>query len=192
VNEADVRLKVGHALRALGYWDIHGTDAVKCSKCGNLFYPEKGRPDLLCLHPATASIVVEVKVLRPDETSFPFKEIDESQRKWLDRWLGDGGRGYIALGVIRQHGRVQRLDYLYIVDWDVWLMMERWISAIQGSIPFSVDRCRSTILKEHEWDILHLLLPWQMDYQQGLWHLCELHSAHISGGPDGREEVPDL
>jgi len=184
MNEADVRLKVNHALRALGYWPITQTDAVKCSKCGNLFYPEKGRPDLLCPHPTAIGIVVEVKTLRPGETSFSFSEIDESQRKWLDRWLDDGGRGYIALGVIRQHGKVQKLDHLYLVDWKAWIRTEGLISPTQASIPFDTDRCRSKLLREKNWTIFHLLSPWEMFYEGGLWRLYESHSAHILGGPN--------
>ena len=191
MKEADVRLKVNHALRALGYWPIAQTDAVKCGKCGNLFYPKKGRPDLLCPHPTAVGIVVEVKTLRPNETSFSFSEIDESQRKWLDRWLDDGGRGYIALGIIRQHGKVQRLDHLYLVDWVVWLRMEGLIRTVQNSVPLSVDRCRSKALRERGLVITRLLSCEEMWRQDGIWHLPSFHSARVEEA-DGREEVSDL
>lgn len=210
MNEADVRLKVGHSLRALGYWDITQTDlnapypiapvnkllgqligmtkrrpsiqkvvfALKAVLGKAVARPPKGRPDILCLSTTSPSIVVEVKVVRPGETSFPFSRIDDSQRKWQDRWLDDGGRGYIALGVIRQHGKVQRLDHLYLVDWRAWRRTEGLITPTQASIPVCADKCRSKLLKEKNWVILHLLRPWEMVYEDKLWRLPESHTAH--------------
>lgn len=170
MKESDVRLKVKHALRARSYWPVTQTDLFICRKCNTKNHPASGRPDILCLNTSAPSIVVEVKVVRPNETAFQFSHISEDQRKWLNNWMADGGDGYIALGVIRQHGKVQRLDGLYLVDWNEWLEMERLFATIHRvSIPVCADRARNSVIREKRLDIPTLLEPWEMKKVNGIY-----------------------
>jgi len=177
VNETYVRQQVFRLARSLGYWPITQTDAAKCPKCGALLRPPVGRPDMLWLHPSAPARVCEVKVLRQKETSLPLSRITEEQRKWLDRWTGDGGVGYIALGVIRQAGSRHRLARLYLVNWPAWLEAERLVRPIQGSIPLEAGPGFARALQEGQLDIVHLLQPFELTRSDGCWRLPEGHSA---------------
>lgn len=137
MKESDVRTKIRKALEPHGYWPITNTDTVKCSVCGNLYYPKKGRPDLICIHPNALSMVAEVKVLYyPRQRSFPFNEISPEQRRWLDAWMEEGGRGYIGLGVINKREGNDKLLGIYLIDWSDWYSAEVNLFGIQESIPY--------------------------------------------------------
>lgn len=140
MKEKDIRLKINHLLRELGYWPITQTDAIKCSKCGTLFYPKKGRPDMLCLHPSAPSIVVETKALGVQTSqvgSLSFSHITDEQREWLDRWALDGGLGLIGVGVIDKSGSRDKLLNLYLVPWQTWLAWEERVEPHQKSWPYT-------------------------------------------------------
>jgi hypothetical protein len=173
MNEADVQRKLCHAFRSAGYWDITQTDAAQCPSCGTLTHPKTGRPDVLLLHPHQASRVCEVKALRAGETSFPFSRIEDKQRKWQERWMDDGGLGYIGLGVIRQHGKRQHLDHLYLVDWASWLDIEGLVRQIQDSIPYQAGSGYAKELQEKQWDIIHLLADYEVSRRNRKWVLPE-------------------
>jgi len=161
MNESDVRRKIYRHYRHLGYWPITQTDAVKCA-CGRMFYPKKGRPDILLMHPKDRSMVCEVKALRAGSTSFSFDEIDESQRKWLDRWEEDGGIGLIGFGIIRQHGKRQLLDNLYLIPWFQWKNIEEIVKPIQSSIPYKAGPGYKRELQDNKYDIENLFRTWEL------------------------------
>jgi hypothetical protein len=121
------------------------------------------------LNPTGLTFVCEVKVLHAGETSFAFGEIDGKQRRWLTRWAEDGGLGWIGLGVIRQHGQRQFLDYLYLVPWHAWLEMEGRIDDIQSSIPLRAEKGYRTELQERNLDIINQLSAYQLERRDGKW-----------------------
>lgn len=161
MNEASVRQKIFKDLCSRGYWPITQTDAAQCRHCGKMTHPPTGRPDILVLSPTGRSFVCEVKVLHAGNTSFAFSKISAKQRKWLNRWSDDGGTGLLALGVIRQHGQRQFLDYVYFVPWPMWLEVEETISDVQQSIPLRAGKGYRKELQENKWDIIHLLERWE-------------------------------
>jgi len=160
VKEIDVRQKTYRLCRQLGYWPITQTDTSICPKCHTKIKPPISRPDIFVMHPTSRSVVIEVKALHAGETSFPFSRIDDGQRRWLDRWAADGGLGFIALGVIRQHGQRQHLEHLYITPWEYWLGIEHLVGSVQESIPYQAGPGYSVILQEGKWDIVNLLEPY--------------------------------
>lgn len=170
MNESTVRLKINHSLQAYGYWPITNTNAHKCGNCGKMSYPASGRPDILVLHPTATSAVVEVKTIRPTETGFPFARIEDKQRRWLSAWSEADGLGFLGLGVLRKHGKVTKLDDLYLVEWGEWLRMEAALSPIQNSIPYNSERAKFKIIRERELDVIHLLVNWRMRHVKGdIW-----------------------
>lgn len=153
MNEVNVRRRIGRSLRRRGYVDITNTDAVKCGRCGNLYYPEKGRPDMLVLHPIGRSVVVEVKALK-NVNCFPMNRISPEQRDWLsNKWLAIGGLGYIGMGIIMTHGEQERLDDLYLVEWSAWLELEARLEGILQCVPYDAERGRSKAVKEQQLDM---------------------------------------
>jgi hypothetical protein len=178
MNEADVRRKVYRLLRDLGYWPITQTDASVCPKCHTVIRPPIGRPDILALHPTARSVVVEVKSLRRTETSFPLDRVTPEQHKWLDRWEEAGGLGYLAPGVLRQHGSKDYLDGLWLVDWAAWKVAEGLVSPIQNSIPLMAKKGMRRELQEQQLDMLTLLQHWDLHGRMtGRWQLPDGHSA---------------
>ena len=177
VNETDVRQKVFRMARKLGYWPIPQTNAAICPNCKRPVLPPIGRPDILWHHPTMRGRVSECKVLRRDATSFPFSEITQDQRDWLDLWQADGGLGYIALGIIRPLGSRSTLVRLYLVDWADWRQVERLVQPIQNSIPYTARKGMCRELQEGNLDIVTLLKPWELVRNQGQWTLPSGHSA---------------
>ena len=169
MNEADVRQMVFRAAREAGFWPVTQTDASRCGKCGNLLRPPVGRPDILLLNPRGPGAVIEVKTLRPSETSFPFSRIEDSQRRWLSLWQNDGGESYIALGIIQQHGQRQMLDHLYLVPWERWLTLEKAIEPIQSSVPLEAGKGMKRELQEGKLDLVHLLSDLEMERENGAY-----------------------
>jgi len=183
MRELEVRTRIRGMLWRLGYWPITQTDATKtkCDKCGNwvMAYPPKGRPDILVLHPRGLNIVVEVKAIFPDETSFQFSKINEDQRDWLDLWAKDKGHGYLGLGVITKTGSKDRLDSIYLVDWKNWLEMEAKLRPIQASVPLDWERARFLAIKDGKLDIRRLLKSWKLTQdKKHRWVLPAGHTAH--------------
>jgi hypothetical protein len=164
MRERDVTRKINKSLRKYGFWPVTQTDAVKCGKCGNLFYPKKGRPDILCLHPKRESTVVEVKVLK-NKNCFSMNLIDEKQREWLSRWYEDGGLGYIGLGVIETHGKVDRLEALCLIEWPEWLELESELEGILKCVPWDAEKAGRVAVREQGIGI-----------KQRLPHCCLIHT----------------
>jgi hypothetical protein len=146
-------------------------DTVICYECGTKIVPSRGRPDIFVLNPTAPTYVCEVKVLLAGETSLPFNKVTEKQRLWLDRWANDGGRGFIGLGVIRKHGKVDRLEHLYLIPWEAWLRAESLIRPFQASIPLEAGPGYSRELQEAGMDILHLFQRFEMIRESGHWQL---------------------
>lgn len=135
--------------------------------------PPKGRPDILVMHPTGLSVVIEVKALHAGETSFPLDRIEDKQRKWLTRWADDGGRGYIALGVIRKHGSRDFLEHLYIVDWLRWCEVELETHKVQKSIPYISGPGFAKAFQDINHDILHLFETFEWYKDKGEWHATD-------------------
>ena len=177
MKEKQVRQKVFRLLKALGYWPITQMDTAICGRCGAKIKPPIGRPDIIVPHPEKRSIVVEVKALRRNETSFSFSNITLEQRKWLKAWGEAGGLGYIALGVIRPAGKRDVLEHLYLVDWLSWWHMEFLVSPIQASVPLFAGKGTRKELQADHLDIVTLLAPWELSRHQGGWDLPPNHTA---------------
>lgn len=178
MNETYIRRKVFRMFRNMGYWPITQTDASKCPRCHTLLRPPIGRPDILVLHPRAQTLVVEVKALRANETSFAFNNVTPEQHAWLDAWLAEGGCGYLALGVIRQAKSRHRLTNLYLVDWAAWRRVEQLVGTFQASIPLVAGKGTRKELQARHLDIVTLLPSWELVAQTGgAWRLPERHSA---------------
>jgi len=177
MKEADVRRMIFKSLRVLGYWPITQTDATICPRCKTKVKPPIGRPDILVLHPTGRTMVVEVKVLRPGEKSFPMNRITPEQRQWLGRWAEDGGQGYLALGAIRKRGSRDYLEHFWLVDWTAWTETEGLVSPIQSSIPLAAGKGMRRELQENDYSLTTMLGPWALRRDNGVWELPEGHSA---------------
>jgi hypothetical protein len=178
MNEADVRLHVRHAMQAAGYEVTRLPDCIVCPKCKNKIIPEGGRADLTA-SPTESTIYAEVKVLRRDDTSFAFLQIEDIQREWLDERLAQGTRVYLALGVIRPAGSRSKLEALYLVPWFVWECLEGITRERFGqeSLPWIAGKGFSKEMQEQEWDIQHLLEPCLVSRTDGTWRLPRQSSA---------------
>lgn len=172
MDERTVRQKLFRLFhRDLGLVPITQTDAQKCSHCGRLTKPPIGRPDILILNTCGPSYVVEVKTLRASETSFSMNNIDDQQRKWLDFWEEMQGAGFIGLGIIRPHGQREFLEHLYLVPWDSWKQIEKQIAPYQSSIPYRAGKGFRRELQDEQLDLLNLCRPFELNRQDGRWHL---------------------
>lgn len=108
--------------------------------------PQKGAPDLLVYHPSEGrNCQIEVKVQRPDSTSWAMAELDIEQRRYLDNIVAEGGDAYLAFGVIRYLGgqnkdkkkKRSKIEHGYIVPWLFWKRIEEYYaSMLQVSIPY--------------------------------------------------------
>jgi hypothetical protein len=187
MKEKDVRAKIGHAARELGYVPIKFRDAIKCAKCGTLYHPPAGRPDLVCLHPYSFTILIEVKALMWDERSFNMDALDEKQRKYLNWWEEDiGGRGYIGLGVIRGTERRNTLEGLYLVDWHIWKVLDAEVRTYfkedqNPRLPYSLGEYKRRVSPLQELDIRldieTILRPYLLERDGAKWYIPVLHSA---------------
>lgn len=184
MEEKTVRQMIGRSLRQMGYWPITQTDATRtqCPRCKAWVtaYPPKGRPDILVLHPRGASIVVECKVLKfkPGKSkSFAFNQIDDAQRRWLDRWLDDGGKGYICLGVIQDNPNKDELLGAWLVDWADWRATEEKFEGIQASIPYTTAHTRTRYLIDNAMDMVTMFGPHALQRDGEQFILPGWHSA---------------
>ncbi len=177
MNEAYVRQWVNNGIKKEhGYWAITGTDATKCSRCGNLYKPEAGLPDTLMLHPLKDCFIIEYKVAK--KKSFPFKKIGDEQRRWLGDWLEDGGRGYLGLAIIqppKEKGQNDKWLAMYMIDWEYWLPVEQECRKYNSlSIPY-VWHNRARVPEQLE--IASKFRQFKMHRMEGLWRLPPYHSA---------------
>jgi len=173
MNEAYIRQTINRDLREYGYWPITNTDASRCSRCGGLVKPEIGRPDTLVLHPTDSCFVVEYKILKT--RALPFSEIRDDQRKWLNRWLDDGGTGYIGIAVVGKPKKYHRWLDMFLVDWEYWLEVEEeCILAGSKSIPYTWhNRARVP----EQLDMAHKFKAFRMHKADGKWRLPLNHTA---------------
>jgi hypothetical protein len=172
MKEAQVDSKITRFLwRQLGLWPIPSMDAVICYKCKTKIVPSRGRPDILILNPTGRSYVCEAKAVLSGQTSFSMDDITAKQREWLQRWADDGGIGFIGLGVIRKHGKVDKLDHLYLIPWPKWLEAESLVRPHQASIPLKAGPGFRKTLQEEQLDILHLFADYELVREGGCWHL---------------------
>lgn len=169
MDETAVRQKLFRFLRVeMSTIPITQTDAIQCPRCGALVKPPIGRPDIL----VNPEYVVEMKVLRAGETSFPMDRIEERQRKWLTWWTEERGRpGYIGFGIIRQHGERQFLDHLYLIPWKAWCTAERLVEPYQSSIPWVAGKGYKKELQEGKLDLKHLFQNFELAREDGAWIL---------------------
>lgn len=194
MDEANVRQKLYHFLwHDIDQAPITQTDANRCPNCGSITYPPPGRPDIL----VNPQYVIEVKTLRPDEKSFSFSKIDDKQRKWLNRWVYERNEpGYIFLGVIRKHGKLDYLEHMYLVPWEAWLSMETAVGAYQQSIPLRAGKGYKRELQESNLDILHVLKPFEVVREDGEWQFASqeilesLHARVDGTGPSHDRAEP--
>lgn len=177
MNELDVSLKVAHAFQALGYDADKVQDAIVCPRCNNKMVPSRGRPDRAMIHPSARSCYVEAKVVRPDETSFSFSEINAEQRATLDNWRARGGIGYLALGIIRRPKRNDRLSGLYLIEWSRWRALESLVTPHQNSIPVVAGAGFSKAIQDGQLDIQRQLWQWALEPIKGGWAIPDRHPA---------------
>jgi len=189
MKEIQVRQKLFRLLGDLGYWPITQMDTAICGRCGAKIKPPIGRPDIIALHPREHGIVVEVKTLTRNATSFSFSNITPEQRRWLEGWCAAGGLGYIGLGVIRPAGKRDKLEHLYLVDWHAWWFMETLIEPIQASIPLVAGKGTRKALQETKSDIVTLLRPWELSRSQGFWRLPPDHAIWPKAPKGDKERV---
>jgi hypothetical protein len=169
VIEADVRRQLFRFIRVdLDEEPITQTDATRCPRCGALVKPPIGRPDIL----VSPAFVVEVKTLRAGETSFPFDRVEPEQRRWLSWFLDERNKpAFLGLGIIRKHGKIERLDHLYLIPWDKFLEVERKVCEHQSSIPLEAGPGYKRELQDSGLDILTQFKSFELTRRKGKWHL---------------------
>jgi hypothetical protein len=128
--------------------------------------PPKGRPDILVLIPNGRNRVCEVKVVPKNKKSFPFSNIEEKQRRWLDAWTEDGGDAFLAIGTL-----VPRQRRLWLVTWTAWRQLEETVSPIQESVPVVAGKGMRKELQENHYDMHTLLCDWELSRITGGWEL---------------------
>jgi len=132
MNEKDIaRVYFNPIFRRLGHNTDTNRDAVICPKCKCKIIPEIGRPDM-----TVPLMYVEYKVHYMSKASFPFNNITIEQRGWLTDWTYRGKQAYLGLGVVDNTGTRNKLEELYLIDWEHWLAAERLVSPVQGSFPY--------------------------------------------------------
>ena len=144
--------------------------------------PPIGRPDILVLNPVDASLVVEVKVFDKPRgswaaASFDTNNITPEQRNWLDMWLDDYGKGYLALGTI--HGRPNSSKeprYLWLIPWHVYYLLEKQvIEAGVSTIPLVEVKGMRVALREAGLWATKMFDPYALVWDNGMWHLPRTH-----------------
>lgn len=152
--------------------------------------PPRGRPDILCLNPRGPSMVVEVKSFplpRKGQgwaaTSFPFSEISQAQRRWLDVWQSEmkepssnWGGAFLALGT--RHGRVNSKDkprMLWLISWLAWKAMESQLAPYQNSLPLDLKPHLALAIQNRNLTACGLFGLWRCRWSKGCWHLENTH-----------------
>ena len=153
--------------------------------------PPKGRPDILVLNPMGSTRVVEVKVLNlTQKKSFSFTEIDDSQRRWLDRWEEDGGLGFLALGTV---GVARGQRRCWLIPWGIWKSTEASVSKYQLSIPYEAGPGFKKPLQEHHLDIITQFAAFELAWRLGCWHADNDYFTHSNVlWPGGRHQEREL
>jgi hypothetical protein len=177
MDEYDVQTQLRHSMEFYNYQGDTNTDAVICPKCHRKILPSRGKPDVTFMHPTSPALYVEMKVLRASDTSFPFRRIETQQRVHLSKWATRNGKAYLGLGAIRPHGKVERLDHLWLIDWLSWVDVEITLKKHQKSIPLVACKGMKRVLQDNNLDLLHLLQEYEMTRQLGGWRLPANHSA---------------
>ncbi len=169
MKETEIRQEVYRMLhKDFALWPITQTDASICPRCHNVIKPPGGRPDIMVLNPWGQSIVVEVKAIRGG--SFAFSQIEEKQRKWLNRWEESDGRGFIAIGTLERPRR------LWIIDWFPWLRLEEVISEHQASIPVTAGPGYLRSLQDNNLDMDNLCKDFELNRITGGWEMPKDHT----------------
>ena len=194
VAEANFRAEITNLGWRLRYWPKSETDTWICRNCGQQHHPPAaGRPDEVWRHPYWPSIPIEVKMFnRPrkkfrwEAASFPFAHLEPEQRVWLTMWESETlhtdnpclerSGSYLALGT--RHGRAgarhePRLGWL--IPWWYWrTQVEEPIRAVgQESLPLVAANARDVAMREYGADTL--LQAYKLEWDNGCWHLPELH-----------------
>ena len=183
MNEAKVRQEVGHMLTSFGFDVKHYEDAIVCPRCKHLIIPERGRPDLVAMHPQRQGLYVEVKVFPRGKTAFPFSNISPEQREFLGDWSDRGGLAYLGLGTVE--GRPDRREKprrAWLIPWHVWLMVEEVLTPIQASLPLYAERAKFTAIREGDMDAVNLLAGWELSWKSGGWHPQTDYQFVFQGG----------
>jgi hypothetical protein len=129
VNETYVRDRIRDMLKGHGYEVRTVTDAIVCPNCTHTIVPSRGLPDLSILHPLTGrGYQIEVKVVRRNETSFPFSRIGDQQRERLEKYQACAFLGLGEIGPTKT-GNGSRLLNVWLVPWSAWLAIERAVTA---------------------------------------------------------------
>jgi hypothetical protein len=119
-----------------------------------------GRPDLICVNPFGPSCMIEVKHLDlHQKLSFPFADINPSQREWLSKYDEVSGRAFLGLGISGIRPRE-----IYLVPWADWLDGEEKVVPHQDSIPFIAGPGFSKALQSSKLDINTLFSPYRLLY----------------------------
>lgn len=145
MDEADIRLEMQHAIRKIGFDDHHPEDSRQTGR---------GRPDIFGLNPIDRTIVIEVKKIEEKkrvDSNLYFKEISNSQRKWLDWWVHDRtGAGFLGLGTV--FGKPRQM---WIIPWHRWAAFELWKVKETGNEYAELNEI-NTYFREKE----HYALEW--------------------------------
>ena len=192
--ESKFRAEISRLLRRNFFWATTSQNTRRCPTCGAPIKPRVvGRPDLLCLNPAEASVVIEAKMFvhLPDkpwnDAEFLFSKITDEQRTWLTNFQEDADERRAALelppwtasylAICTSHGRAgsaksPRLAWL--VPWKSWLEVERKVLKVRKSLPLVALRTSDVGLSA-----IDLLEPWALIWKKGGWSVPISHPLYI-------------
>ena len=203
MNEAKFRSEVGRLIRAAGWWDLTGRDAIICPRCKTKILPKKGRPDTICPNPNRFGFVIEYKMyenlkegkLWEQVPAFAFSEIEPEQRVWLTVWdsyakrdpsIGiKRGGAYIGLGI--RHGTAGAKNKPrkgWVIPWQSWLWVEdRLREAGQASLPLVAGKGMNKLVQANHLDAVTQLAPWELAHVQNVgWRFPNLHPLYPPQG----------
>lgn len=187
MKEADVRLKLHHALQFLQYWPKHDQDArkypVTCQRCHHVNWftvtPEiKGLPDTNGRHPRFPSPLIEVKVVKSDEQSFAFSSISSEQRKYLTSWAAEGGGAYICIGKIVPADTKEKIREILVIPWDSWIVCVE--ETHEKSIPWDYELYETLPSLPRPSDLKSIVFDqWYLTQNGSDWHFKPEHPLYV-------------
>lgn len=146
-------------------WAHKWADVRICANCG--------KPVFVTTHGEIESIVdylvytnryiwTECKGLSDNYPTFPFADITDRQRAFLDSWTRRGEPAYLFL--LMGKGKIPD-RFAWWVNWLTWRKWEEHIKATEDRVSVTVDMMLGSFSMSH----------WQMEWRNGGWEVGPNH-----------------
>ena len=106
--------------------------------------------------------------------------IEPGQYTWMSMAMADGAQ-HLYLGLGTRHGTAgSKKDprLAWVIPWDKWLEVERWLRPIQASLPLVVRKGLRRQIQELHLAAIPLLDEWRMIWKDGEWYFPPHHPIH--------------